>query len=174
MELPMGPRLTLSLSNTVVDARVTVIESSASVSVCEPPARRSMTNITLLDFLDSGAFLTCPDATWLKERDQSWTFGGFHAWSQRVGSALIRAGIRPRSVIAVLAPGGADMLAADFGILRAGAAFMNIDSALPPGRLAGLLAHVRPQALILSSGQQLAVEPPPGTRLLLIDELSQG
>lgn len=102
----------------------------------------------VLDFLDQGGLTHSPASTWVRDNGLSWTFAQFHAHTQRIGSDLIRQGAGMGNVVAVFMPNGAPMLAADFGILRAGAAFLNIDIGLPKPRIQAILESVDPKFIV--------------------------
>lgn len=105
----------------------------------------------ILDFLDHGGLKHSPASVWVRDNGLSWTFEQFHSHTQRIGSELIRQGAGVGDVIVVFMPNGAPMLATDFGILRAGAAFLNIDVGLPKQRIQAILESVDPKFIVAVS-----------------------
>ena len=108
----------------------------------------------ILDYLDQGGLKNCPDSVWLKEGTLSWTFKDFSKLSFNIGSGLINLGASIGRVIVVLLPNGSNMLIADFGIMRSGSAFMNVDVMLPDKRLNSLLEKVDPLFIITNKNLQ--------------------
>lgn len=107
-----------------------------------------MMKTSVLDFLDQGLWRQEPQRPWVRDRGLNWTLDAFSELSHRIGSALAGMGIGPFSVVGVFLPNSAWILAADFGIMRAGGAFMNLDVTVPAERLQGLLANVKPAVMV--------------------------
>lgn len=77
--------------------------------------------------------------------------------ANRLAHALIARGVRPDQVVGLHAPRSAGLIVAILGVLKAGAAYLPLDPALPPERLAGMVADAAP-ALVLGEGDLAAVE----------------
>lgn len=102
----------------------------------------------LLDFLDYGAGVEkYRNKKWIDDDELSWTFAEFVLYSKIIATNLLGK-VRQGQPVAVLLPNSAWMLACDFGILRCGCAYMNLDAALPMARLLPLLRHVCPTLII--------------------------
>lgn len=109
------------------------------------------------DFLDFGGLADYPESIWLQDGTLEWTFSHFNALINKIGSALIARKVPVGDVVAVVIPNGASVLAADFGVLRAGAAFMNVDVSLPTARLMSLLSSVKPKFVIYDEDSKFIV-----------------
>jgi acyl-CoA synthetase (AMP-forming)/AMP-acid ligase II len=104
----------------------------------------------ILDYLDEGGLNLNPDGVWLKDGILEWSFSQFADRASSIGSALLMRGVGVGEVVAVFIPNSAHVLAADFGVARAGCAFMNIDVSLPAPRVRAILDSVEPRLIIVS------------------------
>jgi len=77
-----------------------------------------------------------------------WTWEDLDAQSGRLAARLLAAGVGEGEPVAVWAYRAAPLAAALLGVLRAGAAFVLLDPAYPPARLAAVVKRVRPRAWI--------------------------
>ncbi len=68
-----------------------------------------------------------------------WTWGDLDAASGRLAARLLAAGLGPAEPVAVWAHRAAPLAAALLGVLRAGGAFVILDPAYPPARLAAVV-----------------------------------
>jgi amino acid adenylation domain-containing protein len=78
----------------------------------------------------------------------AWTWGDLDAASGRLATQLLAAGLGPAGPVAVWAHRAVPLAAALLGVLRAGGAFVILDPAYPPARLAGAVSRVRPRAWV--------------------------
>ena len=125
----------------------------------------------ILDFLDAGALTHSPGATFVKDGELCWTFSEFGERVDRIGSALLQLEIGIGDAVAVFIHNGAPVLAADFGILRTGAAFMNIDVGLPATRLGALFANVKPRAIIVTEATRDSLPADLAAQVVVYDDL---
>ncbi|TLP65200.1 MULTISPECIES: non-ribosomal peptide synthetase [Pseudomonas] len=96
-----------------------------------------------------------PHSPALRDGRQLLSYAEVDALSDRVAGSLQQAGVGPDQVVALLLPRGAQMLIAMLACFKAGAAYLPLDPALPPLRLASILEDCQP-ALVLQldeSGQ---------------------
>ncbi|MGH2668678.1 MAG: AMP-binding protein, partial [bacterium] len=77
------------------------------------------------------------------------TYGELDALSGRLAAALRALGVGPEVLVGLCLDRSPELPTALLGILRAGGAYLPLDPALPPRRLAAILADARP-ALILA------------------------
>ncbi|WP_157095894.1 condensation domain-containing protein, partial [Bradyrhizobium sp. AT1] len=82
---------------------------------------------------------TTPNAIAVTDGRASLSYRELARRSQAIARLLVREGIGPESVVALLADRGPDLLAAMIGVQRAGAAFLNLDPDQPPARLTTIL-----------------------------------
>ena len=106
--------------------------------------------MSILNYLDRGGLVSSPQSIWLQDGDLAWSFDQFSARTRGIGSALIEVGVTINDVVAVFLPNSAHVLAADFGILRAGAVFMNLDVTLPRARLRAIFDSVLPRLILVT------------------------
>ncbi|HVO54231.1 MAG TPA: amino acid adenylation domain-containing protein [Solirubrobacterales bacterium] len=80
------------------------------------------------------------DAIAVVDGDRRLTYGELLDGARRVATALVEAGVEPGDAVAVLAGRSAAAILAQLGVLEAGAAYVPLDPAHPPSRIAGILA----------------------------------
>ncbi|MFJ2078152.1 non-ribosomal peptide synthetase [Streptomyces anulatus] len=98
-----------------------------------------------------------PDATAVVAADCTLSYGELDARASAVACGLRDRGIGPDDIVAVAIPRGAEMVVAVVAVLAAGAAYLPVDSAQPPDRVAAVLADARP-ALVLTPAELRALE----------------
>ncbi|HEX6039348.1 non-ribosomal peptide synthetase [Longimicrobium sp.] len=94
---------------------------------------------TALDLFDGWVART-PDAPALAFEGERLTFAELDARTRRMARALVARGIRPEARVGLAVERSAEMIVALLGILRAGAAYVPLDPAFPPARMADMLA----------------------------------
>ncbi|MFJ7885052.1 non-ribosomal peptide synthetase [Pseudomonas sp. NPDC096917] len=80
--------------------------------------------------------------------DQQWSYGELNQRSNRLGHALIAAGVRADQPVALLAERGLDLLGMIIGSFKAGAGYLPLDPALPGSRLSRILELSRTPLLV--------------------------
>ncbi|HEY4022233.1 MAG TPA: amino acid adenylation domain-containing protein, partial [Pseudonocardiaceae bacterium] len=101
-----------------------------------------------------------PDAVAVIAPDGTMTYGELEAAANRLARLLLARGVRPDEPVAVCLPRGRHLVVALLAVLKAGAAYLPLDTGYPPARLAAQLRDGRP-ALVLSTKElssQLAFE----------------
>jgi amino acid adenylation domain-containing protein len=78
-------------------------------------------------------------------------YGELDAWAGRIADRLGRAGARRESLVALYLPRSPEMVAAILGTLKAGAAFVPLDTDAPAERLRVILEETRAAAILTSS-----------------------
>src|SRR6185436_7369662 len=69
-----------------------------------------------------------------------WTYAELNQHANRVAHRLLRLGVGPETRVAVLMERSAEMVAALYGVLKAGAAYVPVDPGYPAGRVAHMLS----------------------------------
>ncbi|WP_209441368.1 non-ribosomal peptide synthetase [Amycolatopsis vancoresmycina] len=95
------------------------------------------------------------------------------AWAGRIAARLAAAGAGRGSRVAVLAEPSTAMVAAAFGVLRAGAAYVPLDQAQPDGRIAAVLADARVTAAVVT-GETVDRLAGSGLPVIRADEAAEG
>lgn len=85
-----------------------------------------------------------PQATALVFDDGSWTYAQLEAQAGSFARRLLAAGLSPTQRVALFAERSPHMIAAIFGILKAGGCYAPIDAAYPDSRIASLLEDLEP------------------------------
>ncbi|TCK22556.1 amino acid adenylation domain-containing protein [Pseudonocardia endophytica] len=94
-----------------------------------------------------------PEATALVLEDASMTYAELDERSDRIARLLARHGAGPESVVALALPRSMDAVAAQVGVLKAGAAYLPIDTALPAGRIAFMISDANPVCVLTADGE---------------------
>ncbi|KOV96729.1 non-ribosomal peptide synthetase [Streptomyces sp. NRRL B-3648] len=99
-----------------------------------------------------------PDAPALTDGRRTWTYRELAARADRLAAHLVRRGVGPDRVVALVLPRSMELIAAELAVARAGAAFLPVDPAYPAERRALMLADAAPT---------VTLDDPPGVRELL-------
>jgi len=91
-----------------------------------------------------------PGNTALEHREGTVSFQELNRRANRLAWLLRECGAGPEDVIALHVPRGPDVVIAVLAVLKAGAAFMSLDPALPPERLAVMWEDARPKFVLCS------------------------
>lgn len=89
-----------------------------------------------------------PERPALRDGDRLLSYAELDALSDRVAGSLREAGVGHDDLVALYLPRGAHMLVAMLACFKAGAAYLPLDPAQPPLRLAGILDDARPVVLL--------------------------
>jgi amino acid adenylation domain-containing protein len=90
------------------------------------------------------------------------SYAELNARANRLARYLVSLGAGPERLVAVAMPRSPDMIVAVLAVLKAGAAYVPVDPAYPPGRIAYMLADAGPVAVLTTAlaGQDLPDGPP--------------
>ncbi|MFI0483499.1 amino acid adenylation domain-containing protein [Actinomadura sp. 9N215] len=84
-----------------------------------------------------------PDATAARHGDLRWSYRDLDAAADRVAGALLRSGVAPEDVVAVVMDRHLDWLAAIIGVLRCGGVYLPVRPDFPAERVAAQLRRSR-------------------------------
>lgn len=101
---------------------------------------------TMLDDLLRQAKLR-PDRAAFSDETETLTFAGVNDRSDRIGGALLRRGANHEPVLVFMRRGGA-MIAAFFGVWKAGCFYVPVDAEMGESRIRSILDRVRPRFAI--------------------------
>ncbi|MFD8546246.1 amino acid adenylation domain-containing protein [Streptomyces sp. NPDC059649] len=93
-----------------------------------------------------------PAATALREGERAVSYGQLVTWVDALARRLTGAGVRPGSLVGVLAEPGAVFLGTVLAVLQAGGAWVPLDVRAPVARAAGLLTDARVAHLVVGPG----------------------
>ncbi|MGB2569966.1 non-ribosomal peptide synthetase [Micromonospora citrea] len=110
---------------------------------------------TVVDEVQRQAAAT-PDATALVCADVRLTYAELNAAANRLARVLVARGAGPETRVALALPRSAELLVAVLAVLKAGAAYVPVDTGYPAGRIAYLLADAEP-ALVLALPETAAL-----------------
>ncbi|MFE2415373.1 non-ribosomal peptide synthase/polyketide synthase [Streptomyces hokutonensis] len=103
----------------------------------------------------------------LVHEDVRLTYAELDARAARLAHALVARGAGPERVVALAVPRSADMIVAEVAVLKAGAAYLPVDTDYPADRIAYMLADARPVCLVTTA--EIAPDLPPGLDPLILD-----
>jgi amino acid adenylation domain-containing protein/thioester reductase-like protein len=122
-----------------------------------------------------------PEAVAMVCGDSALTYRSLNARANRLARLLVERGAAPERRVALLLPRSADLVAALFAVLKAGAAYLPLEPGLPARRLRSMLDDARPTLLVttkelaapllsLAAPEPDAVRPFPPDGLVLLDD----
>ena len=98
-----------------------------------------------------------PDALALEHAGQQLSYGELNRRANRLAHSLLARGVAPDDRIAVHLTRSVEMIVALLAVLKAGAAYVPLDPAYPPARLAYMLADCAPKLVLSDSALDVAV-----------------
>ncbi|WP_326563607.1 non-ribosomal peptide synthetase/type I polyketide synthase [Micromonospora peucetia] len=107
-----------------------------------------------------------PQAVAVVAGETRWTYRDLHDRADATARRIRAAGIGADDIVAVCLLRRPELIAAQLGVLMAGAAFLPLDPELPPARVAALLADSGARLLVATAG----VDHPTGVPRLLVEE----
>ncbi|WP_274506930.1 non-ribosomal peptide synthetase [Streptomyces murinus] len=110
-----------------------------------------------------------PGATAVTCGELSLTYRELNERANRLAHRLVARGMGPEQVVALALPRSADLVVAILATLKAGAAYLPLDPAHPPARLAHMVADARPGLLLTTTTAQANLPAAQGTSVLFLD-----
>ncbi len=87
------------------------------------------------------------------------TYGELESAANGVASTLIAAGVRPHDRVGIHLPKGVEMVAAVYGVLKAGAVYVPLDPRAPKARLGAIATDCQLAALISTAAGATSLVP---------------
>jgi amino acid adenylation domain-containing protein len=141
-------------------ALMTPEQSSSLVSRLNPSAIGSVSSHSIVDVFEHQVTQT-PDAIAVQMSEDRLTYQELNERSNQLARVLQRRGVKPASLVATSFERSLDMIVTMLAVLKAGAAYVPLDSSYPPERLAMLVEDAKP-CVLLTQGK-LAGSLPKGT-----------
>ncbi|MGW4644572.1 amino acid adenylation domain-containing protein [Sphaerisporangium sp. NPDC004334] len=117
-----------------------------------------------------------PDAVALVFEDLALTYAELDERANRLAHALIARGAGPERVVGLALPRSAELIVAEVAVLKAGAAYLPLDTDYPAGRIAYMLADAAPvclvttaDCLVTTAGALDGIPPSDGAGVLVLD-----
>jgi amino acid adenylation domain-containing protein/non-ribosomal peptide synthase protein (TIGR01720 family) len=123
------------------------------------PGRGSWPRLAAVHELFAAQARRAPGAVAVVDGRERVTYGELDRRADRLADRLLRLGIGPEARVGVLLERSALAVAAILAVLKAGAAYVPLDPAQGPGRLARLVEDARLAALLCAQPPALPVEP---------------
>lgn len=98
-----------------------------------------------------------PDAVAVSESGRTCTYRELQERADRLAAALRANGVGPEQVVGVHLPRGRDLVVAMLGVVRAGAAYLPLDPALPRERVVRLLRDVRASLIVADPSESFGI-----------------
>ena len=166
--------LTTDAASRMIGHFVTLLDSVAADPAAELRRLRMLTPVELSRLVfepnDTGAALPpqetihqlfeaqaarTPDAIAVVSGDLALTYRELDARAECLAARLRREGVGPDTLVAVLVPRSIDMVVAPLAVLKAGGAYLPLDPAHPPDRIAFVLEDSRARILVSGVGAEL-------------------
>ncbi|MCX4472652.1 amino acid adenylation domain-containing protein [Micromonospora sp. NBC_01655] len=132
------------------------------------PAARPDGGPTVVDLVRAQA-VRCPAAVALRDGAISLSYAELDRRAARLAARLRRAGVGPEHLVGVALPRSADVVVAMLAVLRSGAAYVPLDPAYPPQRLAYLVADSAASVVVTATGLRETLPPGPYTTICVDD-----
>src|SRR5207253_2351949 len=107
-----------------------------------------------------------PDASALSFGETTLSYAELNARANALAHDLIARGVGPESVVALALPRCLELVVAILGVAKAGGAYLPVDPAYPPGRIASMLADAAPALVLATSATRASL--PAGARILVL------
>ncbi len=109
-----------------------------------------------------------PGAVAVEQGEERLTYGELQRRSGRLARRLAALGLRPEERVAVLAERSPGLIVALLGVLRAGGAYLPLDTSYPPERLAWMAADAGISMLVADGAPEIDL--PAGLRRVFLDD----
>ncbi|MFE2297689.1 amino acid adenylation domain-containing protein [Streptomyces sp. NPDC059445] len=119
---------------------------------------RDVSGTTLPDAFEAQVART-PDRIAVIAEHERLTYAEFNARANRLAHWLIEQGAGPEQLVAVRIPRSVDLLVAVYGVVKAGAAYVPLDTELPAERVRHILAGANPLLLLEDSLPDVSAYP---------------
>ncbi|WP_405145010.1 non-ribosomal peptide synthase/polyketide synthase [Sphaerisporangium sp. NBC_01403] len=110
-----------------------------------------------------------PDAVALVFEDTVLTYAELDGRANRLAHALIARGAGPERVVGLALPRSAELIVAEVAVLKAGAAYLPLDTDYPADRIAYMLADAAPACLVTTADTMADLPLCDGVGLLVLD-----
>ncbi|WP_436737913.1 amino acid adenylation domain-containing protein [Streptomyces sp. BBFR102] len=144
-------------------------ERAAALDACGPALPAAGPGRTLPDLLAARAAAD-PGRTAVVAADRQLTFGELRERAERLARRLAAAGVRPGDRVVLALPRSAAALAALFGVLRAGAVHVPLDTTHPPARNTLVLRTADPRLILTTATTDADVPATGHPRLVLAED----
>ncbi|WP_051712660.1 non-ribosomal peptide synthetase [Spirillospora albida] len=111
-----------------------------------------------------------PDAVALVFETTELTYAEVDAAANRLAHVLVGRGAGPERIVALALPRSPELIIAEIAVLKAGGAYLPLDTDHPAERLAFMLADARPVCLLTTAALAGSVPDAEGTARLLLDD----
>src|SRR5438552_1573893 len=89
-----------------------------------------------------------PDAVAVVYEDQQLTYAELNERANRLAHYLLARGVGPEDIVAIAMPRSLEMVVAVLAVLKAGAAYLPLDTHYPVDRLRFILADAKPACVL--------------------------
>ncbi|SOD91592.1 non-ribosomal peptide synthetase [Streptomyces sp. Ag109_G2-15] len=163
-------RFAAAPATRIGDVDVLTAEEAALLATwcsADQPARRPDASV-LPELFERQAALT-PDAVAVETAAHQLSYAELNARANRLARRLIGLGVGPEQFVAVALPPTHDLIVALLATLKAGAAYLPVDTELPTDRIGAMLSDARPPVLLTLTATARRLPSTHPARLVLLD-----
>jgi amino acid adenylation domain-containing protein len=181
---PVGPLCLIEYMQTALQALVNGLEDSPdmpalAVSLMPPDERRRViesfndtraecpTTRTVHELIAEQAART-PDAVALIYENTTLSYSILNHRANQLARFLQNTGVGPGQLVALCLERGIEMVVSLLGVLKSGAAYVPLDPAFPPARLAQIVRHAAP-SMIVTHERLVKLLPESTARIISLD-----
>jgi amino acid adenylation domain-containing protein len=112
-----------------------------------------------------------PDRPAVEQAGTALSYAELNARANQLARHLVRLGVGAEDIVALAVPRSVDMVVGILAILKAGAAYLPLDTGYPPARLSFMFEDARPAAVVTVAAVESALPAIPGTcRRVVLDD----
>ncbi|MGA5208085.1 amino acid adenylation domain-containing protein, partial [Streptomyces variegatus] len=111
-----------------------------------------------------------PDASALITDGVHISYADLNARANRLARLLVERGVGPEQIVALAAPRSPDLITALLAVLKAGAAYLPLDTTYPPDRIRFMLRDARPSLVLAHSSAGAVLPEQDGTTVVVLDD----
>ncbi len=152
-QIVKNPRLLLEDIETVTDE-----EKIDIISKFNQTYQEYNSEITVAELFENQVHRT-PDKIAVRFEDQSITYGELNNKANAVANKLRQLGVKPNDYVAVLSKRSIEMIAAVYGVIKSGAAYVPMDVTYPKERIEYMISDCNPVAAVVY-GADIEIDAP--------------
>jgi amino acid adenylation domain-containing protein/non-ribosomal peptide synthase protein (TIGR01720 family) len=170
----LADRLTLVLEALAADPRVLVADlellTAEERAQGHPTGDEQPVPDTTLTAVIAEQVRRTPDATAVLFEGETVSYRELDARAEALAQRLLARGVGPETVVAVAVPRSVELMTALLGVLKAGAAYLPVDTDYPADRVAHMLADSGATVVLATAGTAPRLPAAAGRTVLLVEE----
>ena len=164
LQVALAPSTPSGLLSVLTEAeRAVVVTDWNATATALPPA-------TTADLFEAQVART-PDAVALESETETLTYAALDARAAALAAHLRAHGVGPEAFVGLALDRSVALVVAVLATFKAGAAYLPLDPAYPPARLAQLLADARPAVVLTTTPHRASLPAPLAAPVLILETL---